>query len=291
MILTAEIGRNGVQPTAQQAWGDWCNLIGTGFGVRPTTNTGDALEDAFVWIKPGGEGDVSFPHLSILSSLFFNIHTNSIIRALRTPPLRDTISTADSQMRSSQLQKRVLGSKLTLPNYSPMPIPAFNQATMLRIWKSKSKTKTKKMGRWKHHTFFNHNVIWYWEGKKSFDIWSIVIYLFGLTFGLGFRCDQRKNYVYTFFASLLHLPLTFFCIYQLHIWFLSCLIYGCVKFMCGIWLSIHCWTWICIGKWKSSIYLPIYLRIKLSNALYIRCVEETIFFARRKIFPGYDSWK
>jgi cellulase/cellobiase CelA1 len=53
------LARNGVQPTAQQAWGDWCNLIGTGFGVRPTTSTGDALEDAFVWIKPGGEGDVS----------------------------------------------------------------------------------------------------------------------------------------------------------------------------------------------------------------------------------------
>ncbi|EMR88865.1 putative cellobiohydrolase ii protein [Botrytis cinerea BcDW1] len=52
-----DTSRNGVQPTAQQAWGDWCNLIGTGFGVRPTTNTGDALEDAFVWIKPGGEGD------------------------------------------------------------------------------------------------------------------------------------------------------------------------------------------------------------------------------------------
>lgn len=50
-------GRNGVQPTAQNAWGDWCNLIGTGFGVRPTTNTGDALEDAFVWVKPGGEAD------------------------------------------------------------------------------------------------------------------------------------------------------------------------------------------------------------------------------------------
>ncbi|PQE18271.1 putative 1,4-beta-D-glucan cellobiohydrolase C protein [Rutstroemia sp. NJR-2017a WRK4] len=52
-----DTSRNGVQPTAQQAWGDWCNLIGTGFGVRPTTSTGDALEDAFVWIKPGGEGD------------------------------------------------------------------------------------------------------------------------------------------------------------------------------------------------------------------------------------------
>jgi Glycosyl hydrolases family 6 len=51
--------RNGVQPTAQNQWGDWCNLKGTGFGVRPTVNTGDALADAFVWIKPGGECDVS----------------------------------------------------------------------------------------------------------------------------------------------------------------------------------------------------------------------------------------
>lgn len=56
-----EIARNGVQPTAQNAWGDWCNVIGTGFGVRPTTNTGDSLADAFVWVKPGGECDVSSP--------------------------------------------------------------------------------------------------------------------------------------------------------------------------------------------------------------------------------------
>ncbi|OBT64684.1 hypothetical protein VE03_05844 [Pseudogymnoascus sp. 23342-1-I1] len=52
-----DTSRNGVQPTAQLAWGDWCNLKGTGFGVRPTSNTGDALADAFVWIKPGGECD------------------------------------------------------------------------------------------------------------------------------------------------------------------------------------------------------------------------------------------
>ena len=51
------LGRNGVQPTQQNAWGDWCNVKGTGFGVRPTTNTGDDLEDAFVWVKPGGESD------------------------------------------------------------------------------------------------------------------------------------------------------------------------------------------------------------------------------------------
>ncbi|KAJ5716878.1 hypothetical protein N7488_002524 [Penicillium malachiteum] len=52
-----DTSRNGVQPTEQNAWGDWCNVIGTGFGVRPTTDTGDDLEDAFVWVKPGGESD------------------------------------------------------------------------------------------------------------------------------------------------------------------------------------------------------------------------------------------
>lgn len=55
-ILTIT-GRNGVQPTKQQKWGNWCNVIGTGFGVRPTAQTGDDLVDAFVWIKPGGECD------------------------------------------------------------------------------------------------------------------------------------------------------------------------------------------------------------------------------------------
>lgn len=52
-----DTGRNGVQPTQQQQWGDWCNLRGTGFGVRPTTSTGSSLVDAFVWVKPGGESD------------------------------------------------------------------------------------------------------------------------------------------------------------------------------------------------------------------------------------------
>ncbi|KAJ5348470.1 uncharacterized protein N7506_001723 [Penicillium brevicompactum] len=52
-----DTGRNGVQPTQQNAWGDWCNVKGTGFGVRPTTSTGDSLTDAFVWVKPGGESD------------------------------------------------------------------------------------------------------------------------------------------------------------------------------------------------------------------------------------------
>ncbi|KAF2205237.1 1,4-beta cellobiohydrolase [Delitschia confertaspora ATCC 74209] len=52
-----DTGRNGVQPTKQKQWGDWCNVIGTGFGERPSTVTPDPLLDAFVWVKPGGECD------------------------------------------------------------------------------------------------------------------------------------------------------------------------------------------------------------------------------------------
>ncbi|EDU46282.1 exoglucanase-6A precursor [Pyrenophora tritici-repentis] len=52
-----DTGRSGKQPTGQQAWGDWCNVSGAGFGARPSTNTGNANVDAFVWVKPGGESD------------------------------------------------------------------------------------------------------------------------------------------------------------------------------------------------------------------------------------------
>jgi cellulose 1,4-beta-cellobiosidase len=52
-----DTGRSGKQPTGQSAWGDWCNAKGTGFGLRPSAQTGSNLLDAFVWVKPGGECD------------------------------------------------------------------------------------------------------------------------------------------------------------------------------------------------------------------------------------------
>ncbi|KAF2024738.1 cellobiohydrolase II [Setomelanomma holmii] len=55
--FVVDVGRSGNRPTGQQSWGDWCNVSGAGFGPRPNTNTGDALVDAFVWVKPGGESD------------------------------------------------------------------------------------------------------------------------------------------------------------------------------------------------------------------------------------------
>ncbi|KAH7359758.1 cellobiohydrolase-like protein II precursor [Pyrenochaeta sp. MPI-SDFR-AT-0127] len=51
-----DTGRNAVQGL-RKAWGNWCNINGAGFGVRPTGSTGNSLVDAFVWVKPGGESD------------------------------------------------------------------------------------------------------------------------------------------------------------------------------------------------------------------------------------------
>jgi cellulose 1,4-beta-cellobiosidase len=51
-----DTGRNGVTGL-RLAQGDWCNIKGAGFGVLPTGTTGDALTDAFVWVKLGGESD------------------------------------------------------------------------------------------------------------------------------------------------------------------------------------------------------------------------------------------
>ncbi|KAI0017806.1 carbohydrate-binding module family 1 [Xylariomycetidae sp. FL0641] len=75
--FVTDTSRNGRQPTGQDQWGDWCNVVGTGFGVRPSADTGDALLDAFAWVKPGGECDGTSdtaaarydPHCGLASAL------------------------------------------------------------------------------------------------------------------------------------------------------------------------------------------------------------------------------
>jgi endoglucanase len=47
-----DVSRNGLGPTADR---QWCNPPGRALGVKPTTNTGNSLVDAFIWAKdPGG---------------------------------------------------------------------------------------------------------------------------------------------------------------------------------------------------------------------------------------------
>ncbi|KAF8892435.1 cellobiohydrolase [Infundibulicybe gibba] len=73
-------GRSGVQ-NIRQAWGDWCNVKGAGFGTRPTLNTGSSLIDAIVWVKPGGECDGT----SNTSSPRFDAHCGQSDAASNAP--------------------------------------------------------------------------------------------------------------------------------------------------------------------------------------------------------------
>lgn len=49
-----DTSRNGDGPTSTY---EWCNPIGRGLGVKPTTAPGHALVDALLWIKRPGESD------------------------------------------------------------------------------------------------------------------------------------------------------------------------------------------------------------------------------------------
>lgn len=48
-----DTSRNGVGNSGSQ----WCNVSGQSLGALPTTNTGQALVDAYLWIKTPGESD------------------------------------------------------------------------------------------------------------------------------------------------------------------------------------------------------------------------------------------
>ena len=49
-----DTGRNGVGPSSDA---QWCNPADRALGLRPTTATGNALVDAYLWIKTPGESD------------------------------------------------------------------------------------------------------------------------------------------------------------------------------------------------------------------------------------------
>jgi len=60
VIDTSRNGQGPWTPPAGNGWPDaqdWCNPPDRGLGARPTTNTGSALADAFLWVKIPGESD------------------------------------------------------------------------------------------------------------------------------------------------------------------------------------------------------------------------------------------
>ena len=49
-----DTGRNGA---GRSVVADWCNAPGQAIGTAPTTNTGQPLADAFLWVKTPGQSD------------------------------------------------------------------------------------------------------------------------------------------------------------------------------------------------------------------------------------------
>jgi endoglucanase len=60
VIDTSRNGQGPWTPPAGNGWPDaqdWCNPPNRGLGLRPTTDTGNALVDAYLWVKIPGESD------------------------------------------------------------------------------------------------------------------------------------------------------------------------------------------------------------------------------------------
>jgi endoglucanase len=60
VIDTSRNGQGAWAPAPGVYSGDpqvWCNPPGRGLGITPTTNTGNALIDAYLWVKVPGESD------------------------------------------------------------------------------------------------------------------------------------------------------------------------------------------------------------------------------------------
>ncbi|WP_329063293.1 glycoside hydrolase family 6 protein [Streptomyces sp. NBC_01429] len=55
--FTVDTSRNGAGPLSGDRDQAWCNPTGRALGTPPTTNTGNELLDAFLWIKRPGDSD------------------------------------------------------------------------------------------------------------------------------------------------------------------------------------------------------------------------------------------
>ena len=62
IIDTSRNGNGAPQGVSGDDERAWCNPDGRALGTPPTTNTGDPLCDAFLWLKPPGESDGTCNH-------------------------------------------------------------------------------------------------------------------------------------------------------------------------------------------------------------------------------------
>lgn len=75
-----DTSRNGNGPAAAGGYQSWCNARNLGLGVRPTTNTGQPLMDAALWIKRPGESDGSCGRGEPPAGTWFNDYAVGLVQ-------------------------------------------------------------------------------------------------------------------------------------------------------------------------------------------------------------------
>lgn len=90
-----DVSRNGKGPNGSE----WCDPAGRGTGVAPTTNTGEATVDAFVWAKPPGEADgCAAAAGTFVPDLAYQLALNGVVTS---PPPSNPASASPSRSASA----------------------------------------------------------------------------------------------------------------------------------------------------------------------------------------------
>ncbi|MEV4508298.1 glycoside hydrolase family 6 protein [Dactylosporangium sp. NPDC049525] len=115
-----DTSRNGRGPNGSQ----WCDPAGRGVGVGPTTSTGEASVDAFVWVKLPGEADgCAAAAGQFVPDLAYQLALNGVVPS--TPPTSQSPSASPSASPS----KSPSSSPSSSPSKSPSSSPPASQGS------------------------------------------------------------------------------------------------------------------------------------------------------------------
>jgi endoglucanase len=110
-----DTSRNGRGPNGSQ----WCDPAGRGVGTGPTTSTGEASVDAFVWVKPPGEADGCAAGAGqFVPDLAYELALNGVVPS-SPPPASVSASVSASPSRSASASPS--GSASASPSRSSSP--------------------------------------------------------------------------------------------------------------------------------------------------------------------------
>lgn len=118
-----DVSRNGRGPNGSE----WCDPAGRGTGVAPTTNTGEATVDAFVWAKPPGEADgCAAAAGTFVPDLAYQLALNGVVTS---PPPSNPTSPSPSRTLSPSPSRSASPSASPSASRSPSASPSPSRST------------------------------------------------------------------------------------------------------------------------------------------------------------------